>query len=89
MVNDLLPDRLLPFWRRPGRHDYFDGCLRDELQGRRTYRYILLQAVRHRIVRDYHDYPHTRVYVDVDRAVKRALELNAFMEGVPYKRYEG
>jgi hypothetical protein len=88
LVNDLLPERRLPFWRQSGRHDYFDGCIRDQLQCRRAYRYTLLQAVRHRVVKDWRLYPHTRVDIDLDRGVRRALELNAFMEGVRYKRYE-
>ena len=88
LVNDLLPQRRLPFWRRSGRHDYFDGCIRDETQCRRAYRYTLMQAVRHRVVKDWRLYPHTRVDIDVDRGVRRALQLNAFMEGVRYKRYE-
>ena len=35
LVNDLLPERHVPFWREARRNDYFDGCLRDELQCRR------------------------------------------------------
>jgi hypothetical protein len=88
LVNDLLPERRVPFWRESGHRDYFDGCIRDELQCRRAYRYTLLQAVRAKLVRDWRKYPHTRVNVELERAVKRALELKAFMEGVPYKRYE-
>jgi hypothetical protein len=92
LVNDLLESegqpRLLPFWRTRGQHDCFDGCIRDEKQCRLSYRYTLLQAVRHGISRDYREYPHTRVYVELERALKRAKELNALMEGVPYKRYE-
>ena len=87
LVNDLLPERRVPFWREAGHQDYFDGCLRDEKQCRLAYRYTLTQSVRHRICRDYRDYPHTRVSIDVDVGVKRSLELKAFMEGVPYKRY--
>jgi hypothetical protein len=87
LVNDILTERKVPFWRE-GHDTYFDGCLRDELQFRRTYRYVLLQAVRHGIVRDYRDYPHTRVNVELERALKRALELNAFLTDVPYARYE-
>ena len=34
------------------------------------------------------DDPHTRVNVELERAIKRAHELDAFLEGVPYKRYE-
>jgi REP element-mobilizing transposase RayT len=88
LVNDLLPERRVPFWWEHGRRDYFDGCLRDGLQGRRAYRYTWRQSVRAGLCRDPQDYPHTRVYIDLDRAIARALELNAFMEGVPYLRYE-
>jgi len=89
LVNDLLPERRLPFWRDDRGHDYFDGCLRDEVQCRRTYRYVLTQSVRHGLCRDWRDYPHTRVRIDLEVGVKRALELKAFLEGVPYKRYDG
>ena len=65
-----------------------DGCIRDELQCRRAYRYTLTQSVRHGIVKDYRDYPHTRAAIDVERGVKRANELRAFMEGVAYPRYQ-
>ena len=88
LVNDLLEVRLKPFWYDTGKQGYFDGCIRDELQMRRAYRYTLLQAVRARLVKDWHDYPHTRVGVELERAVKRAHELKAFLEEVPYKRYE-
>ena len=44
--------------------------------------------MRHGIVKDPRDYPHTREIVKIDVAVKRALELNAYLEDVPYKRYE-
>lgn len=88
LVNDLLPSRHLPFWRTRGNQDYFDGCLRNAIQCQRAYRYTRKQAVRHGIVRDWRDYPHTRVSIDLERGLKRALELNAFMEGVPYARYD-
>jgi hypothetical protein len=39
LVNDLLPERRVPFWRDDSGKDYFDGCIRDELQCRRAYRY--------------------------------------------------
>ena len=77
LVNDTLDVRLVPFWRTAGNQDYFDGCLRDEQQANRAYRYTLKQAVRHGIVTDYHDYPHTRVNVEMDRAIKRATALKA------------
>lgn len=78
----------VPFWRGRSNRDYFDGCIRDVLQAERAYRYTLLQAVRARIVKDWRDYPDTKVNVEMWRAIRRAVELNAFMEGVPYARYE-
>jgi len=89
LVNDLLPERRIPFWRGSGRRDYFDGCIRDQIQCRRAYRYTLLQSVRARLHRNWRDYPHTRVAMDVEVGIRRAHQLNAFMEGVAYKRYEG
>jgi hypothetical protein len=88
LVNDLLPPRQVPFRSDRKNRDYFDGCIRDELQCRRAYRYTLTQSVRHGVCADWREYPHTRVRVAVDAGVKRALELGAFMEGVPYQRYE-
>ena len=92
LVNDVLEkrgrDRLKPFWYDAGKQGYFDGCLRNEKQHRRTHRYIWLQSVRHGIAKDPREYAHTRECVKVDVAVKRALELHAYMEDVGYKRYE-
>lgn len=88
LVNDLLPERRLNFWRDAKGHEYFDGAIRDEKQGRLAYRYTLMQAVRHGVVCDWREYPHTRVNVEVEAAIRRSLELNAFLEGVPYKRYQ-
>lgn len=87
-VNDLLPVRHLPFWRNANGKGYFDGCIRDEKQARLAYRYALTQAVRHGIVRDWREYAHTRVNVELERAIRRAREIKAFLEGVPYKRYQ-
>jgi REP element-mobilizing transposase RayT len=87
LVNDLLPARLTSFWRDAKGHEYFDGCIRDERQARLAYRYTLRQSVRHGITHDYREYPHTRVNIELEPAIRRALELNAFHEGVPYKRY--
>jgi hypothetical protein len=87
LVNDLLPERRRPFWREAGGRDYFDGCLRDETQCRRAYRYTLTQCRRHGICADWHDYPHTRVDIELERGVRRATELEAFLYGVPYPRY--
>jgi hypothetical protein len=89
LVNDLLTQRLVPFWVETGHQDYFDGCIRDEKQCRLAYRYTLTQGVRHGLVTDCAKYPHTKVYIDLERGVRRSLELKAFLEGVPYKRYEG
>ncbi len=88
LVNDVLDERLVPFWRGEDGHDYFDDCIRDETQCRRAYRYTLIQSVRHGVCARWEDYPHTRVRVELDRGVKRALELGALLVGVPYKRYE-
>ena len=88
LVNDLLPQRLTPFWRDAEGKSYFDGCIRDEKQARLAYRYTLTQAVRHGIVRDWRLYPHTHVKVELEAAIRRSHELKAFLEGVPYKRYQ-
>ena len=88
LVNDTLPVRHLPFWRRAGNQDYFDGCIRDVLQLRRAYKYTLMQAVRAGLVRDFRHYPHTVINVDLELAVAQAVELNAFLEEVPYARYD-
>jgi REP element-mobilizing transposase RayT len=89
LVNDLLPERRRAFWRDTKGREYFDGCIRDEKQARLAYRYIERQAVRHGVVREGEPYPHTRVNVGLERAVRRALEIEAFLTGVPYKRYQG
>ncbi len=89
LVNDLQPERVPNFWRDAKGKEYFDGCIRDEKQARRSYRYTLLQAVRHSVVTEWPEYPHTRVDVELEAAIKRSHELNAFLEGVPYKRYQG
>jgi hypothetical protein len=88
LVNDMLEVRLLPFWVDHGKQNYFDGCLRDVLQGVRAYDYTYSQSVRHRICSDPRQYLHTRVRIERDRAIERAVQLNAFLEGVPYARYE-
>jgi hypothetical protein len=87
LVNDVLEVCLVPFWIDHGRQSYFDGCIRDELQGRRSYRYTLTQCVRHGICDDYRKYPGTRVYVGLEDAMGHALKMNGFLHGVPYKRY--
>lgn len=88
MVNDLRGEKVKPFWRDESGQEYFDGCLRDEKQCWRAYRYTLLQGVRHGLARDWREYPDTRVGVECERAIRRAVELGALMWGVRYKRYE-
>lgn len=88
LTNDLLSQRLKPFWRDAKGKEYFDGCIRDERQARLAYRYTLLQAVRNGLARDWRAYPHTRVNVELELAIARAHEIKAFLEGVPYKRYQ-
>jgi hypothetical protein len=88
LVNDLLPQHHLPFWRTRGNKDYFDGCLRDPLQCRRAFRYTKLQAVRAGIVTNHRNYPFTRIHIDCERGIARALELRAYLQDVPYHRYD-
>jgi REP element-mobilizing transposase RayT len=88
LVNDQLPERRVPFFLNANQHDYFDGCLRDVLQADRTFRYVRNQSVRHGLVTDYRLYPHTRINIEYDRAIKRAVQLKAFLEEVPYARYQ-
>ena len=88
LVNDLRVHRVRPFWNDNRCRDYFDGCIRDETQFRRAYQYILNQPVRHGVCTDWQGYPHTRVDVELERALGRSLELGAFLEGVPYARYQ-
>ena len=66
----------------------FDGCIRDVLQAYRAFNYTRDQAVKARIVKRWSDYAHTRVYLDRDRAIARAVELKAFLDEVPYARYD-
>ncbi len=90
LVNDLLPERRVPFWteKGAGHADYFDGCIRDEKQLRRAFRYTLTQSVRHGICRDWKTFPGTRVSVEMQESLRRANALGAFMEEVPYPRYQ-
>jgi hypothetical protein len=88
LVNDTLDERHLPFWRTKGNRDYFDGCLRDENQLRRTYRYVQQQSVRHGVTRDWRGYPHTVVGVGMEEALATASTRHAYLAAVPYKRYQ-
>jgi hypothetical protein len=87
LVNDLLLVRLRPFWRDGKGREYFDGCIRNEKQARLAYQYTLTQSMRHGVVRDWRNYPHTHVRVELGQAIQRSLEIKAFLAGVPYKRY--
>lgn len=92
-VNDVLElqdlPRRKPFWKQSANHDYFDGAIRDEKQARRAYRYTFKQGQWHGAVAAGQLYVHTRLRVRLEPAIKRSLELKAFLEGVPYKRYGG
>jgi len=87
LVNDLLPERRAKFWVDYGHHNYFDGCIRDARQFSKCFRYTHTQCRRHGVCADPADYPHTRVSVGHDRALKRAIQLDAFLENVAYPRY--
>lgn len=88
LVNDLLPERRTDFWRDAKGREYFDGCIRNVKQARLSYRYTQTQCRRHGLCDDPADYPHTRIYIDCERAIRRAVELEAFMPNVPYQRYQ-
>ena len=88
LVNDTLPNRHLPFWRTAGNQDYFDGCLRNETQLRRTYRYVSRQAVRACIATTIGAYPHIRSTISLDEVTRFARERKCFLEEVPYARYQ-
>ena len=79
--------RLLPFWKDAAHKNYFDGCIRNESQCRKTYHYICIQAERHGITTDWRTYPHTRIDVGLETAVRHAHKRDAFLEHVRYKRY--
>jgi REP element-mobilizing transposase RayT len=87
LTNDVLPERRKPFWRERGGRDYFDGCLRDVNQLCRAYGYTERQSVRHGLCGEPKEYPHTRVWISLDDAVKFAIDRKCLMEGVPYARY--
>jgi hypothetical protein len=87
LVNDILPTRQQNFWRDSKGREYFDGCIRSEKQARLAYRYTLTQAIRAGLVQDWRKYAHARVNVELERSIKRALELDAFLTDVRYKRY--
>ena len=88
LVNDTLKEKVKPFWRDGKRQSYFDGCIRDDKQFTRSYRYVRIQSVRHGTTKDYRTYPHTRELISLERALKRALEKKAFLPHVPYARYQ-
>lgn len=88
LVNDILPERRVPFWRGYRDHDYFGGCLRDEIQLRKAYRYVLIQSVRHGLCSDWREYKHTRVWMELEECVRFAHAKKAYMTGVEYPRYK-
>lgn len=88
LVMKELDVRHVPFWRERSNRDYFDGCIRDVLQARRAFRYTLMQSVRARLVTDWREYEDTVVNVELERGIRDAVALRAFLDGVPYARYE-
>lgn len=88
LVNDLLRERRSNFWRDALGREFFDGCIRDATQAARSWRYTRDQSVRHGLCERWHDYPHTRVYGEMDGLIAWAQGTGAFMERVPYHRYE-
>lgn len=88
LVMKELDVRHVPFWRERSNRDYFDGCIRDVLQARRAFRYTLMQSVRARLVTDWREYEDTVVNVELERGIRDAVALKAFLDGVPYARYE-
>ena len=83
LTNDLREaaglDRISDVWANGLRGSYFDGCVRNATQFRRIFRYVERQGVRHGLVRTGEHFPHTRVNVSMERALKRALERNSFL----------
>jgi REP element-mobilizing transposase RayT len=77
-----------PFWLDDHHRDYFDGCLRDEIQLRRSYAYVRDQAVHAGLVSDARDYPNTRISLGLDEAVAFANARDAWLPEVPYARYD-
>ena len=88
LVNDILPERQVPFGCENHHDNYFDGCIRDEQQLRRAYRYTFTQCVRHRVHPDPLTFPHTRVTMSVEDALELARIRSAYMRNVPYPRYQ-
>lgn len=85
LVNDVLPVRRKPFWHDRRHHDYFDGCIRDEKQFTRAYRYIATQATRSNIrPRDVH----TQIHVELNDGLRFAVYRKALLRGVDYARYK-
>ena len=87
LVNDQRTDRLVPFWVDTGHQNYFDGCIRNETQCRRAYRYVLTQCNRHGISANPEDYPHTQQRVAMEPAMRRAKELRAFLQACRIRGY--
>ena len=83
-VNQVTPPekQVKPLFREATGKQYFDGAIRSPKQFDRTFRYIERQGVRHGLCERGEIYRHTRVYVDKERAIKRALQINAFLTGV-------
>jgi hypothetical protein len=84
LVNDTLGVRRVPFWE----DDYFDGCLRNDLQLKRTWYYVRDQAVKAGLVRHHGEYAWTHVAWQLDMCQKFAKAWDCYLPSVPYARYE-
>ena len=87
LVNDTLTIRLVPFWGETKRKSYFDGCIRNEKQARLAYAYTLTQSQRHKVCNHWEDYNHTHINISLEKMLRHAKQMNAFLKGIPYKRY--
>ena len=82
-----LASQVKPMFRERSNRQYMDGAVRSSKQFTRCFGYIERQSVRHRICKSAEDYPHTRVFVEMERARARALEISAFLHGVGDRRH--
>ena len=87
-INEVTPEeqQVKPLFREKTGKQYFDGAIRTPRQFRRCFRYIERQCIRHGVAADPDAHPHTIIDVPMDRALKRALQINAFLPGVPDPR---
>ena len=83
-INQVTPEaeQVKPLFRMQTGKQYFDGAIRSSKQFIRTFRYIERQGIWHKLCQPGEAYAHTRISVERDRAMKRALRIGAFLYGV-------